>query len=830
MTEPDKHCEGNFEGISSDNNSEALGGIKVLELAQLVAGPYCAKLLADFGAEVVKVEKPGLGDEARHRGPFVHDTPHPEQSLLFLYLNTNKLGVTLDIESPVGREKFIELVKWADILVEDNSPRVLEGLGLTYQNLRKINPRLIMTSITPFGQTGPYHNYKAYPINTHHSGGLGYLSPRSIESSAESPLLKPGGYFSECACGLVSAVGTLAALYNQRLTGLGQQVDISKQEAILSLARVQIARYPNEDFIHNRTNSWIRIPGILQCADGYVVVVTNRAWEWKSLFDWMTNSGYESSKRFLDEDFRDQHWKEMMQEISEWMLKYTKEDACRQGQETGCPIAIVMTAEDIVKSDQSTARQFFIEATHSTLGNLKYPAAPYHFSVTPPAIKRPAPLLGQHTQEVLSKPLNSDGNNLGTAKPTAKSATTSSKGRGPLQGVRITDFSWAWAGAYSTELLAFLGAEVIKIEGMGRLDLTRITSFTTGQKFKSMNESHVFNDINLGKLGIRLNLSRPKAIELAKKLVSKSDIVVQNMRPGVMDRLGLGYESLAKVKPDIIYLSSSSRGTSGPEREYSGYAPSFAAWGGILSITGAPNSKPAYMAGEIDLISAVTSTYAMLAALNYRLETGRGQHIDVSSSESISVLIGEVLMDYIVNGNVQTSKGNLDECMAPHNCYPCRGDDKWISIAVATDEEWRMFCKVMGKPGWTEEQRFATAANRWQNQKELDKLIGEWTINYNHHELMEMLQEVGVAAIPSFNAKELFHDPHLNDRQCWTRVIYRTLGEQAALAPPWKLSATPAAISSPAPLFGEHSNHVYKELLGMTDDEIALLEKEEVIY
>lgn len=821
---------GNAAPYQDGANHQALAGVKVLDWSQLVAGPYCAKILADLGAETIKIERPEHGDEARHRAPFVHGSPHPEQSLLFLYLNTNKLGVTLDIESPSGRDRFMELIKWADVLVEDNTPRLLEGLKLTYDDLSQINPGLVMVSVTPFGQTGPYRDYKAHPINTYHGGGWGYFGPRASDGQAP---FKLGGFFVEYACGLIGAVGTMGALYDQQVTGLGQQVDISKQEAILSLARVQVDRYANEGDTQGGFYSAVRRGpvGIFPCKDGYVVESGNQPHEQRALINLVTGSQAEKYEKYLDENFRQEHFEEIGQLVADWMMTRTKEEIYHQGQALGCPVGPVMTAKDIADSAQSSARQFFVEAVHPVAGRLKYPATPYRFSATPTAIERSAPLLGQHTEEVFSNRLHSGKQEPAAAAPVRQPVKNSNEERRrPLEGVRIADFSWAWAGAHSTSLLASLGAEVIKIESMQRVDFVRKLSFTTGQKFTSVDESNVFNDINLGKLGARLNLGKPRAIELAKQLVSISDVVVQNMRPGVMERLGLGYEALKAVKPDIIYLSSSSRGTSGPERGYSGYAPIFAALSGISHITGTPDGEPCMLAGEIDLLSAITSTLAMLAALTHRLKTGEGQHIDVSSSEAISVLIGDVLMDYQANGVVQTRQGNYDEIMAPHSCYRCQGEDKWLSIAVATDEEWAALCQALANPAWTREPHFSTAEARRQNQPELDRLIEQWTSNYSLHEAMEVLQQAGVAAVPRFNAEELFRNPHLNSRQCWTKVVHPVLGEQTVLLPPWKLSATPPAHNIAAPVMGQHGEYVFGELLGLSDEEIKRLEKEQVIY
>ncbi len=399
-----------------------------------------------------------------------------------------------------------------------------------------------------------------------------------------------------------------------------------------------------------------------------------------------------------------------------------------------------------------------------------------------------------------------------------------------LAGIRVADFTWVWAGPYAIMLLAYMGAEVIKIESRNRIDTARMGSLTTGQTFQGWDSSSVFNNVNLNKLGITLDLGKPKGAEIARRIVAISDVVAQNMRPGAMERLGLGYEDLKKLKPDIIMLSSSAYGGAGPLREYTGYANHFAAFSGLASLTGYPDGDPNTLTGSSDIRSATTSTLAVLAALYYRQRTGRGQHIDLSSTEALSVLIGDVFMDYTMNRRVPTRSGNKDVIMAPHNCYRCKGDDKWISIAVASDEEWKALCGVMGNPDWTKQSCFADGYSRWQNQEELDRLIGEWTKNYGHYELMERLQMAGVAAMPSLSAEEFFADPHLRERELITEVKHPVLGKQVVLNPPWKFSETPARVERPGPMLGEHNDYVFGELLGMSKEEIARLVEEKVIY
>jgi benzylsuccinate CoA-transferase BbsF subunit len=375
-----------------------------------------------------------------------------------------------------------------------------------------------------------------------------------------------------------------------------------------------------------------------------------------------------------------------------------------------------------------------------------------------------------------------------------------------------------------------MGAEAIKIESRKRLDHARVTAITTGEKFAEPDKSWVFNNINLNKLGVTLNLSQPKAVELAKRIIEVSDVVAQNMRPGVMDRLGLGYEALREIKPSIIYLSSSAEGATGPQRSYTGYASNFAAIGGLSGITGYPDGWPGDFRGEIDIISATTSCFAILAALNHRQRTGQGQHIDLSSSEAVSVLIGDVLLDYTMNNRVQHRQGNRDSFMAPHNCYRCQGEDKWISIAIANDQEWQALCDAMGNPDWAKDRRFSGGLGRHQHQAELDELIETWTMNHTHREAMEILQKAGVAGVPSFSSADLINDPHLRERGFWLDVEHPVIGNTTVSAPPWRLSETPIEVRRRAPLIGEHNHYVFGELLGLSSVEIARLEEENVIY
>jgi benzylsuccinate CoA-transferase BbsF subunit len=372
-----------------------------------------------------------------------------------------------------------------------------------------------------------------------------------------------------------------------------------------------------------------------------------------------------------------------------------------------------------------------------------------------------------------------------------------------------------------------MGAEVIKVEKKDRPCISRRQrNEVTGVPY-DINDCPAYKDVNMNKFGVTLDLGNPKAIVLAKRLVATADVVVDGFKPGVIKKLGLGYDTLKEIKPDIIMLSTSANGGIGPESQFSGYAPMFNATGSLGDMTGYPDGPPTVMRLSIDNLVAHLNAFAIMAALIHKKETGEGQYIDTSSQEGIACLVGDSVMDYTMNGRVQTRNGNSDDAMAPHNCFHCIGEDKWISIAVATDEEWRALCQTMGNPAWCRELRFADAYSRWYHQEELDKLMESWAVEQNNFDLMHQLQQKGVAAVPSYTSEDLFTNEHLAERE-FSQLIDRPIGKYMIVSPPWRLSETPAGFVRDAPALGEHNDYVFGELLGHSKEELAAFEAEGV--
>jgi crotonobetainyl-CoA:carnitine CoA-transferase CaiB-like acyl-CoA transferase len=391
----------------------------------------------------------------------------------------------------------------------------------------------------------------------------------------------------------------------------------------------------------------------------------------------------------------------------------------------------------------------------------------------------------------------------------------------------VTDFTWAWAGPHGTLLLAMLGAEVIKIESHARLDHSRVRSLMAGVVAGGPDESTLFNDLNLGKLSISLDLRKDEARDIVRQLVATSDVVVQNMRPGVLERLGLAYEDLRAVKPDLIMLSSSAVGATGPEKSYAGYAPTFASLSGFADFTGYPDQPPTPLSGSVDLRVGTASTFAVLAALHHRERTGEGQNIDVSSTEVMSSMMGEAFLEYSMSGRVPQRDGNRDSSMAPHGCYRCRGESQWVSIAVGSEAEWTALRAVIADPE-LEDPAFAGPLERWKNQARLDAIVERWTREREPYEATQALQRAGVAALPVQTGGSLSRDIHVRERGILKTVEHPVIGERIVVGAPWRIDGV--EVERPAPLIGEHNAYVLGEILGMSGEEIERLAQAGVLH
>jgi crotonobetainyl-CoA:carnitine CoA-transferase CaiB-like acyl-CoA transferase len=387
-----------------------------------------------------------------------------------------------------------------------------------------------------------------------------------------------------------------------------------------------------------------------------------------------------------------------------------------------------------------------------------------------------------------------------------------------LHDIRILDFSWVLAGPYATRILADFGAEVIKVQPL--LPEEAEDAFSRGY----------YNTWNRNKLGITLNLNKGEGVAIAKKLIAISDAVVENFTPRVMANWGLDYESLKKIKPDLIMLSMSTMGSTGPQRDYAGFGPTVHAFSGMTYLTsfpGKPPMGPGY--AHADHVAGLVAALAVLSALEYRRRTGEGQYIDISQVEAMASLLGDAVLKYTADGRSPEPSGNHSAEAVPYGIYRCRGDDRWCAIAVFNDEEWRRFCRVLGNPSWAADSRFATSASRLENVAELDRRVEGWTMQHTAKEVMTWLQAAGIAAGVVQDARDLANDPQLRSRGFFVELDHPELGKTISDDVPIRLSRTKARYRRAAPTLGQDSDYVYRELLGMSAGDIAALREQGVI-
>ena len=778
----------------------ALKGFRVVELAESVAGEYCGKLLADFGAEVIKVEAPGCGSPTRAMAPILANNAGCEGSALFAYLNTNKQSVVLDLGSAADLEVLHQIIGGADAVVEDRATPWSER-----------HPNTVFCSITPFGQGVAPEFENAKSINVFHASGWGYHTPSHADPD-KPPLQGPGRFLADYEAGLDAALCVAAALFGRLHTGQGEFIDISEHAVLASRADSILGRFITGEVTADGTRNDYDQAGpaaFFACADGFVYLyMTSRAhWlgvknlmgrpEWLDAFDddWLEFSVTPDKVAAFRRGF------------AAWVRDLAKEDAADEAQRLGVPLVPVNGAADLRHLPQYRHRGFFQAVSHPVLGAAAYPTVPYALSASPAEITSAAPTLGQHTALVL------DRRNVPRPPPVVRSAQLKrprDPRGGPLQGVRVVELTKVWAGPYAGKLLAMLGAEVIKVETACNPEEMRAYGGT------DINHAPYFLSINPEILSIDLDIKSGEDMARLRELIARSDIVINNLRPGAMERQGLGYEQLTAVKADIISVSIKMWGNDGPLGHQTGYAPSFAALAGLASLVGYPGGSPLGTSMRYgDSTVGAAAAYAAVVALLHREVSGEGQFVDVSAVEALSAMIGDCLLEQSLTGKPLGPTGNYHPDMCPHGCYPC-SDGSWVTIAVASEAEWCQLCVALDAAALTLDPRYATMDERRRNAEALDADVARLTRSHDAEELAHRLRAAGVPAGKSATAIDVIADQRLWDRELYRFVTDHREGQRPILGPSWRMARSPARIARGAPDLGEDTEYVLREILGAT--------------
>ena len=821
----------------NDDYERALEPYRVLDLAD-EKGMLAGKIFADLGADVIKVEPPE-GDSARRIGPFYKDEPGPENSLFWMAYNSGKRGITLDIHKKEDRELLKRLVKKVDFLIESFPPGYLGELGLDYPSLEGINPKLIMASISPFGQTGPRAHWKGPDIIPWAMGGYMWMTgePGLAPLRISHP---PQAYLHASA---MAVVGSLMALHYRAVTGKGQHVDVSAQQCPSWMLTNTYAFWDLQKKILSRA-------GVLRQFGDYHLKTVWRARDGYVTFMFSGGAiGAKGQRRVVELMERDgvaEHWlkeinwdelgalsveidliEKMTEAFSRYFATKDKEELLDEAIKGGIMLAPVNTVADVFLDPQLQARDYWVDVRYPELNtSIRFPGAPVKMSETAWQIKGRAPQVGEHNKEILEGVLQTSSKAF--KRPAGMEATEERDFR-PLRGIHVLDFSSTVLGPTTTRYLADHGATVVKVESAIHPETLRISSPFAGEE-PHLERSGYFATHNASKLSITLNMKKPKARSIVEKLILWADIVLESFAPGVMSRWGLSYEEVRKIKSDIIMASTCLQGQTGPHSPHRGYGQMASAIAGWFELTGWPDGEPVgpYSAYS-DFVDWNFLLISVLSALDHRRRTGKGQYIDQSQLESALQFMIPAILDYGVNNRVARRMGNRDPSHAPHGAYRCRGNDRWCAIAVTNEKEWEAFRRVLGEPEWLKATRFQSLDGRKAHEEELDRLIEAWTMGQDAEAVMNMMQSAGVPAGVVQNAEDLFNDPQLKHRKHFEALDHPEIGSYHIATSAFKLSKCQNRPTSPAPLFGEHTEMVLKEFLGMSDDEIADLVIEGVL-
>ena len=790
-----------------------LADVFVLDLAG-EPGVFAGRLLADLGATVVCVEPPG-GAPVRNLAPFLEGIPGAERSSRHLAYNAGKQSIVLDLANADDRQKFRKLARRADVVIETGRPGELAALELDYGHLSSSNPGLIYASITPFGQSGPWSARRGSDLIGSAAGGL-----LAVSGEEERPPVLAGGDMSYKLASLAACTGVLAALAGRDgpRKGYGAHLDISIQECVtLSTLQTSNANFWRWYGIAPPRNTAFEFPAV-RCRDGGYVVGRPRPDRWDDIREWALSCGltvnagpgeWQEANKSIPASFRLGEAADLIDQLGAY---YTREEFLELCSTNGVVALPVHSFGDMRRNEHFQSLRAFRKVPHERLGpELELPRSPFTGVRGVEPIRR-APLLGEHTKEVLAR-LDE------TAKGPADGERSSTL---PLAGLRVLDISWVLAGPIGARILANLGAEVIKIESEVRMDSIRRAVLPPDGT--DLSTGGWFNCANTAKLSATVNTSKPAGRELLGRLAARCDVVVDNLRPGVIERMGVSYAELRKANPGIIVAHLPGPGSPGPWSGLPSFGNQISAAAGLNMVTGFPGTPPTGLGVAFaDFVGPYLLASSVLAAIRERERTGEGQEIEVAQLPGTLSLLGAEWLEFANSGNEPQRRANRDPNCCPHGVYPASGDDEWIAIAVDSEAGWRAFAATIGRPELADDRRFRTHALRKEHEDELDAIVASWTCRRDRWEAATLLQEHGIAAAAVEDiADQLDRDPCLERH-------YQTLDQPTAPGLVITVNAEPIRLAGVdqrvrrAPGLGEHNDFVFREIVGLSDDEFAEL-------
>jgi crotonobetainyl-CoA:carnitine CoA-transferase CaiB-like acyl-CoA transferase len=785
-----------------------LKGFRALDLTGL-SGQLCGRILADLGMEVIKIEPPG-GDPVRDLAPFITSENGVKLSTTFAHLNAGKASKVLDLEKESDRAVFHKLVETADVVIESFQPGGLTAKGLDYNKLAKINPGVVMASITGFGQTGPKKNLACNDLVALAESGFLYIS-----GDPSLPPVRPPETQAYYFASLFATAGVLAALYRRERTGQGDHIDASMQETLATQEHI-IRLWANEKQIAKRAGSQhgsVAPAKIFPCKDGFIYLYVTRQ-HWKLFLSvWKDHPVTFDAPDWLNNLYRRAHANELNHALEAFLGKFTMAEITEFLQTKGIPCVPVNTPMGFANDEHVQSRGFMAPVDHVGFGSTKQPAMPFVTDGARPPVGS-VPVLDSWCAPSYISPETGEKREGDVAR--SNSAKDNSA---PLNGMRIVSFDHVLAGPYGTTILAELGADVIKVESSkGGMDPFRF--FGTGE---DPNLSPRFLEFNRNKRSFTVNLKHPKGQGVLHDLVAKADAVLDNYSVDVVERIGLAYHQLCQVKPDIVNLRMPGLGTTGSKRHFSTVGVNITSFTGLTYMWNHPgHTNPPIGSQTVfpDYVSGVLCAIIIISGVLHRDRQKKGAFIDLAQSEATAFMIGANLMEAASSGKDPEPIGNASTSVAPHGCYPCKGEDRWCVIAAENELQWAALAKVLGA-GAAENPRFVTNAERLQNRDALDAIIGQWTMDKDAFAIREQLQEVGIPCGVVQTGQDLVNDAHLQARGFIVAVDNPRLGK--VVLPNFPLQFTNAKLTRrwEFPVLGRDTETVLREVVGYDEATIA---------
>ncbi len=829
--------------LSDEGACGPLAGLRVVEIGKGSSAPYAAKLLADFGAQVIKVET-AAGDSSRSRGPFPHDRPDPEASGLFAYLNTNKFGLRFDPGETDSREALRRLLEQADILITNFSGRWLDAAGLAPARLRLQCPQLIITTLTPFGSDGSWAARSGDELLTYAMGGLAFSTPGMPDASENldtEPPLHPNCFVAETLAGLAAAHASVAAVHERARTGRGSHVELSQHATVASLQHRDVTTHAYLGGVYERLLNPVtigRMPNFyLPCKDGYVTIAAPMELHWQRLIEAMGSPDWARDEKFSTPRGRTAHWIELRERLIGWTMTLSGDELYRIAGEQQLPVFPFYPVRKTVESAQVRARKSLVTVQLGA-SQAQMPGAPLVMGDTPWSLRRAAPRLGEHTEALLSRGWPQSPERASSAmardRDRAASAGVAAEHGGasgpyrPLAGVTVLDLGQFIAIPFCTLWLAWLGADVIIVESGKRMTSRSAPPFLPGFE-GNPDATGYFNLLNSSKKSCRVDMTTDEGRKLVRQLAEKVDVIVDNFSTGVIDKLGLGYESLKAVNPGLIAVSCGAFGRTGPMKMARGLHSAVNLFSGVADVTGYAGGAPRILGGVLpDPLAGTCAGFAILSALLQRRITGKGQFVDLAMYEAMLTLIPEAVVDLTLNDREPTRIGNRDPFCAPHGIFPCREQGDWVAISVRDDEAWRRLCAALGREDWMDDKGLSEARGRCERVDEIERDLRRFTGRHSSREVTELLQGHYIAAGPVVRVDQLLDDPILLERGTVITTDHPVVGVRKQLGLPWRTDGF-AVDYRRAPLLGEHTRHILGEILGIDDTHFARLEADGVL-